>query len=97
VITPQTQESGYWTKVLTNTFGFGNCGAQTISAGRARSTRTGLSEGIGQYQRLIDSSPPFWLNQKCPQRRRRNWIAFAEGDEYECVAALLWAARVSPS
>ena len=35
----------------------------------------GLSEGIGQYHRLIDSSPPFWLNQKCPQRRRRNWIA----------------------
>lgn len=35
----------------------------------------GLSGGIGQYHRLIDSSALFWPNQKCPQRRRRNWIA----------------------
>ena len=111
MITPQPQESGYWTKVLTNTFGLANCGAQTISAGRpgllwlhqpkVRSVcspaNIGLCEGIGQYHRLIDSSPPFWLNQKCPQRRRRNWIASQPETNMNVSQRYSGAARVSPS
>jgi hypothetical protein len=27
-----------------------------------------LCEGVGQYHRLIDSSPPFWLNRNCRLR-----------------------------
>ena len=42
IITPQPEESGYWTKVLTNTFGLANCG-RGIFAGNARSTRDALA------------------------------------------------------
>jgi outer membrane protein TolC len=40
----------------------------------------GLFKGIGQYHRLIDSSPPFWLNRKCPEgsvnfQTLKVWIA----------------------
>ncbi len=89
MITPQPQELGYWTKVLTNTFGLANCKRRLCLRGRpgllglhepkvclvCSAANIGVCEAIGQYHRLIDSSPPFWLNQKCPQRRRRNWIA----------------------
>jgi len=89
VITPQPQESGYWTKVLPNTFGLANCGRRLFLRGTpgllwlhqpkvclvCSAANIGVCEAIGQYHRLIDSSPPFWLNHNCPQRRRRKWIA----------------------
>lgn len=34
MITPQPQESGYWTKVLTNTFGLVNCKRRLFLRGR---------------------------------------------------------------
>lgn len=59
MITPQGQESGYWTKVLTNTFGSGNSGAQTISAGLAMST------GLHQPKvRLVCSPANIWPIRK---------------------------------
>jgi predicted nicotinamide N-methyase len=103
VITPQPQESGYWTKVLANTFGLANRKRRLFLRGRpgllrlhqpkvclvCSAANTGVCESIGQYHRLIDSSPPFWLNQKCAERRRRNWIAFSPGTNMDAFAPVL--------
>ena len=109
VITPQPQESGYWTKVLTNTFGLANCGRRLFLRGRpglrglhqpkvglgCSAANIGPCEGIDQYHRLIDSSPPFWLNQKCPQRRRRNWVASPPETNMNVSQRYSGAARLS--
>src|SRR5579863_4008968 len=111
VITPQPQESGYWTKVLTNTFGLANCKRRLFLRGRlgllglhqpkvclvCSAANIGVCEAIGRYHRLIDSSPPFWLNQKCPQRRRRNRIASPRETSMNVSQRYAGSARVSPS
>jgi len=110
-MTPQPQESGYWTKVLTNTFGLAYCKRRLFLRGRpgllelhetkvcliCSAANIGVCEAIGQYHRLIDSSPPFWPNQKCPQRRRRNWIASPPETCMNASQRHAGVARVSPS
>ena len=88
--------------MLTNTFGLASCGRRLFLPGRLGlgvhqpkvwlsviAANIGLCKGIGQYHRLIDSSPSFWLNCNCPQRLRRNWVAFV-GRAGEACSESAW-------
>jgi hypothetical protein len=63
-ITPQPQESGYWTKVLTNTFGLAGSESGVFLRGRL-----GLA-GFSAIAAIAEYASEIWNVERCPVRQK---------------------------